>query len=136
MGSLDCSLSTAQPSGNDMLVKWAVEFDVDAFAGERGVFVDAKGPTSISPEPRLGWTWMGSFLVTSADAGTWPTADGGVDASANPPSRGETMAGDSGCGCDLGRRDGPGGRAALAWFAVIVGLLLGRRREVEKSSVD
>jgi hypothetical protein len=37
-------------------------FDVDRFAGERGVFFDAKGGSG-DPEPRLGWTRMGSFTV-------------------------------------------------------------------------
>jgi MYXO-CTERM domain-containing protein len=133
LGSLDCALSKVQLSGNDLVTTWAVNFDTTAFAGTRGVFVDAKGPASVSPEPRLGWTWMGSFVVTSADGGATPAIDGSAGTTASPPdeSANDGLFGD--CGCKLVRRDGPGSGTALAWLAALA-LLARRRRSASLTS--
>jgi hypothetical protein len=92
-GSIDCARSTATPSGNELAMRWAMQFDASNFAGVHGVFFDAKGPSTKTPEPRLGWTRMGTFTVAVVpDAGT---ADAGaVDAGssdANPSDAAPSM---------------------------------------------
>lgn len=79
-GSLDCSASSVVQSGDELIVRWALAFDVDTFAGTHGVFFDAKGGTG-DPEPRLEWTQMGTFTVTAADATTGAIDDSGLDTS-------------------------------------------------------
>ena len=43
--------------------------DTATFAGTHGLWVDAKGGTG-DPEPRLGWTELGSYTVQEGTAGT------------------------------------------------------------------
>ncbi|MFO0636811.1 MAG: hypothetical protein U0168_28610 [Nannocystaceae bacterium] len=64
-GTLDCAATTVSDQGDERVMAWAVGFDVASFAGSHGVFFDAKGGTG-DPEPRLGWTAMGSFLVQAS----------------------------------------------------------------------
>ncbi len=70
-GSLDCARTTVSSSGDDLTVDWALGFDGATFAGTHGVYFDAKGPSYVVPEPRLGWMQMGTFTVpaVAADAG-------------------------------------------------------------------
>ena len=108
-GRIDCSRSTALLTGEQATVDWGLEFNVAAFAGTHGVFVDAKGGTG-DPEPRLGWTRMGQFTVTDTGG---PPPPPPVDASTEPavdrhdpdpvmmpgtPATGAT----SGCACQIG----------------------------------
>jgi hypothetical protein len=79
-GSFDCSASTAVIAGDLVTVHWSVAFEVGAFAGSHGLWVDAKGGTG-DPEPRLGWTQLGTFLV-EADAAD-ESDSGGDDGSAS-----------------------------------------------------
>lgn len=60
--TLDCSMSTATPVGDQMIVEWAVRFDPALFGGPRAIWLDAKGGAG-DPEPRLGWTQVGSYDV-------------------------------------------------------------------------
>lgn len=74
-GSLDCAGSWVAGSGTDGTVGWALQFNPSTFAGTHGLFVDAKGPESQVPEPRLGWTQVGSYTVVgAADAGSGDAA--------------------------------------------------------------
>jgi hypothetical protein len=118
-GSLDCAKTTVTQSGNDVIVSWSLGFDAQSFAGTHQVFVDAKGGTG-SPEPRLGWTNLGTFTVSSSwtDGGL---ATGGTDGAGNP-ARGSTLADDSGCGCRTSRSGG-----ATPWMFLAL-LLVCRRR--------
>jgi hypothetical protein len=68
-GSFDCAASSVMAAGPDMIVNWALEFDVATFAGVHGVFFDAKGGIG-DPEPRLGWTQMGTFDVEPSGTGS------------------------------------------------------------------
>jgi hypothetical protein len=72
MGALDCAASSVTVTGNESVVRWAVEFDASAFAGTHGVYFDAKGGEG-DPEPRLGWTQMGTFVVQEDDGGSTST---------------------------------------------------------------
>lgn len=116
-GSLDCATSNATTSGNEMTVTFSLDFDTVTFAGERGLFVDAKGGT-VSPEPRLGWTELGKFTVTSTPSGSGGA--GGEDGGAGAAGvRGSVSEYDSGCGCGaVGRR----GRTPA--HVVLVGLVM------------
>lgn len=124
MGALDCAASSVTVAGNESVVRWAVEFDTSAFAGTHGVYFDAKGGDG-DPEPRLGWTQMGTFVVqedgsgtTSAPAATSGStgegsSEGSSSSDADASSGGETggsipggvidQRGDAnGCGCTHG----------------------------------
>jgi len=142
-GALDCAASTVTMQGTDMMVEWAIAFDVDTFAGVRGVFFDAKGGAG-DPEPRLGWTQMGTFTVEPAagtDEGTTAATDEGTSDGGDGQDTGETTTGtvgastgesgglpganprrpvDGGCACGVdGTRLGP-------WLCAFV--LVRRRR--------
>jgi hypothetical protein len=73
MGALDCAASSVTVTGNESVVRWAVEFDTSAFAGTHGVYFDAKGGEG-DPEPRLGWTQMGTFVVQEDSSGSGSTS--------------------------------------------------------------
>jgi MYXO-CTERM domain-containing protein len=119
-GSLDCASSSVVEDGDEMAVTFALRFDVEAFAGERGLFMDAKGG-SPSPEPRLGWTEVGSWTVAASTAGSGGSSGGA------PGDRGGVSGDDSGCGC---RSAGVASSASVsAW---LIGLMLSlaiRRRQ-------
>ena len=116
-GSLDCAASSVTENGNELAVSFALAFDVESFAGERGLFVDAKGG-SVTPEPRLGWTEVGSFTVSA------PSGTGGSSGGAPPTDRGGVAGGDSGCGCRV-----PARSRAAGWVVALLGFaLLARRR--------
>jgi MYXO-CTERM domain-containing protein len=123
-GTLDCARSTATPAGEELTVDWALSFDVATLAGAQGVFFDAKG-TAV-PEPRLGWTRMGTFTVEAAsmmDAGR-ETMDAGGDAGA---ARRPSVMG--GCGCSAGAPS-----RGLPWVAVVGLAVLFRRRRAQRIS--
>jgi len=61
-GALDCSGSTAWFVGDELIVEYALILDPDAFAGPKNLFFDAKGGSG-DPEPRLGWTQVGTWTV-------------------------------------------------------------------------
>lgn len=159
-GSLDCALSTVALAGDEMVVHWALRFDTTTFAGVHGVYFDAKGGTG-DPEPRLGWTEMGSYEVvaaaadtgtdasSSADAGTSTGEDG--DAGSTTASVVDTDADATGSatsddgsfpGGPPNRGDGAGGCACAAesprdavggWFAPLV-VAVRRRRARNRSA--
>ena len=119
-GSLECATSSVSLQGNDLVVSWSLRFDPSKFSGTHPVFVDAKGGSG-TPEPRLGWTAMGTFAVeSSVDGGK---LDGGAGASG-----GTTPAEGSDCGCRL-----PGGGGRHTGAIALLGLLsvgaLARRRK-------
>jgi MYXO-CTERM domain-containing protein len=114
-GTLDCASSTVAQNGNQMIVTFGLAFDTDSFSGERGLFMDSKGG-STTPEPRLGWTEVGSFTVEPEVAGS------GGSSGSSPTDRGGVTEDSSGCGCRLAR--GTGSPA----IAVVLGLLAALRR--------
>lgn len=127
-GTLDCARSTATVSGDDLSVDWALAFDTAALAGEQGVFVDAKG--TATPEPRLGWTRMGTYTVESTLSG-----DGGLlprDASVPSMDAGRLAPGaglSDGCGCAVAGRGQPAAPLVVAGiFAALARLRSARRR--------
>jgi MYXO-CTERM domain-containing protein len=118
-GTLDCASSTVAQNGNELVVTFALGFDTESFAGERGLFVDAKGG-SVTPEPRLGWTEVGSFTVQ-------PNASGSGGSSGAPPTdRGGVSEDSSGCGCRTSHRTPS--PAILAGLGLFVAALLRRRQ--------
>jgi hypothetical protein len=106
--TLDCAQSDVMLSGNLMIVSYAVEFDVEAFGGLRNVFFDAKGGAG-DPEPRLGWTQVGTFDVQASageDTGG-STLDGTGAADGSGGSGGsEGSEGSEGSGSSDGSSDG------------------------------
>ena len=67
-GSFDCANSWFVDEGNVRRVYFAITFDLDTFSGTKNIYFDAKGGSG-DPEPRLGWTKMGTFtIVDDADA--------------------------------------------------------------------
>jgi hypothetical protein len=93
-GLLDCAASFVSFGGRRLTVGWALTFDASRFAGAHRIFLDAKGGRG-DPEPRLGWTELGSFTVAppgtldggsedAADAGT-SAHDGGAGEAVSPP---------------------------------------------------
>ena len=100
-GSLDCAASTVTIAGNQATVRWALEFDTVEFAGTHGVFFDAKGGVG-DPEPRLGWTQMGTFLVQPGGGGESSSSGGG------------TTSGGSGSGSSSGGEDTKAGGTSSA----------------------
>lgn len=121
-GSLDCAKTTVTNAGNDLTVKWSLAFDAAGFTGVHKVFVDAKGGTG-DPEPRLGWTELGTFTVSSS----WSDGGGlipGEDAGSEVPRGSTEDSDDSGCGC----RTSHSGSAGGVPFAFATLLWLGRRR--------
>jgi MYXO-CTERM domain-containing protein len=154
--TLDCAQTTVTSIGNEMHVQWAVEFDVDSFAGPQNIFFDAKGGAG-DPEPRLGWTQVGTFTVQAEAAGDDSGSGGGGDDSGSGGTAGgiggnsggdggsggtsETSAvspagglpglpgdrgGDTGCACRSG--GGPRGGPSEDWLGGLVLLALLRRR--------
>ncbi len=67
-GALDCAATTVVDAGDKRTVTWALSFDAAGFGGTHQVFADAKGGSG-TPEPRLGWTALGTFNVVSGDGG-------------------------------------------------------------------
>ncbi|MBK7579963.1 MAG: hypothetical protein IPI67_07120 [Myxococcales bacterium] len=117
-GSLDCATTSVSAQGNELLVSWALSFDASKFSGNHQVFVDAKGGSG-TPEPRLGWTALGTFTVGNSliDGGK---LDGGAGSSGGTSPAAE----DSGCGCRLPGSSGRGSGAlgllgvfGVWWFA-------------------
>jgi hypothetical protein len=87
LGAFDCAASTVDFAGTQATVRWAIEFDTTAFAGAHGVYFDAKGGEG-EPEPRLGWTQMGTFLVEpdASEGGGSTTGAGTTTASTSSGS--------------------------------------------------
>lgn len=148
-GGLDCAGSTVSQSGNEVVVRWSLVFDVDTFAGVHGVWFDAKGGSG-DPEPRLEWTQMGTFTVLGGDAST-----GAADGSSDGGPTGDTTTSDAtnetdviatstgATGTDEGglpggapRRGGPAGCACgttAPGSSVLIGLVaLGIRRRTRR----
>lgn len=105
-GTLDCAATTVSDQGDERVMAWAVGFDVASFAGSHGVFFDAKGGTG-DPEPRLGWTAMGSFLVQASATDSSGAASGGSDGGSGSSS-GDASSGTSATGGSSGALDGGG----------------------------
>lgn len=142
-GSIDCARSSVSSAGDVVTVDWALRFD-PAFAGEHGVWFDAKGGGG-DPEPRLGWTRMGTYTVTPRPPDGPPEPDAAVTADAAlprvdgaPPATPEADAGPASPGAEQDPADqeasrsvsGGCGSVALAlwpWPAVVAR----RRREAE-----
>lgn len=143
LGAVDCARTTVTPSGDDLVVEWALRFDLQSFAGPHLFFVDAKGGPA-TPEPRLGWTDVGTWTVAApvtpdggsggsmgVDGGGGSSGSTGVGGSGGAGGEGQGGSGGEsesagGCGCAL-----PGG-APSAWTALLLAALglaaLGRRR--------
>jgi hypothetical protein len=121
-GSLDCATTTAQSSGDTLTVSWSLAFD-SAFTGAHSVFVDAKGGSG-TPEPRLGWTELGSFTVGTAPSPDAGQADAGKDAGFSSHGSTEPADSDSGCGCRV-PRGAP--RLPVPGLLLVVGLACARR---------
>lgn len=119
-GSLDCAGSSVVEDGDEIAVTFALRFDVSTFAGERGLYMDAKGG-SISPEPRLGWTEVGSWTVAASTAGSGGSSGGA------PGDRGGVSGDDSGCGCRSAGKSSSSSAAAL--LSALVVLMFARRRQ-------
>lgn len=120
-GSLDCAGSSVTSAGDVLSVKWAVAFDLASFSGSHKVFVDAKGGSG-TPEPRLGWTELGTFTVGTT------TLDGGkLDGGGGGASGGTTPAADSGCGCRI-ERNGHEPWGLSAPLLLVMGAWARRRR--------
>ena len=135
LSTLDCAQSSATPMGNLMIVRYAVQFDVDAFGGPRNIFFDAKGGAG-DPEPRLGWTQVGTFDVQPGGAtmtsgiggnsggdgsGTTDTAatgDAATGAGSGLPGFPGGDRGDDGCSCRARSRGGP---IELWWLPLLYG---------------
>lgn len=78
-GSLDCARTVVKSDGDKLTIDWALTPDAKGLGFmPRPFFVDAKGGTA-TPEPRLGWTKVGTYGETSleADAGPIATDDAG-----------------------------------------------------------
>jgi MYXO-CTERM domain-containing protein len=114
-GALDCARSSVRDEGTDRIVEWAIDFDPAVFAGPHQVFFDAKGGPD--PEPRLGWTPMGTFTVTDAPPPPRDAGRSGLDAGRGG---GRDMIG--GCGC----RAAPRSSTPIAW--IVLALAFVRRR--------
>lgn len=123
-GTLDCATSSVSLNGNEITITFALAFDVFEFAGERGLFVDAKGG-SAAPEPRLGWTQMGSWVVQAT--GTGSGGSGGASGNSGGPDDRGGVVEDSGCGCRTGSRSA--GSLALIAIASLLAGVRRRRRE-------
>jgi hypothetical protein len=122
-GSLDCANSSVTTNGNELVATFAVSFDTFTFAGGRGLFVDAKGG-SVTPEPRLGWTEVGSWNVQTEAGGGGTSGLGG--SGGGDPARGSVVE-DSGCGCRVGARASSHG---LVWLLLAALLRRAFRREL------
>jgi hypothetical protein len=159
--TLDCAMSSATAVGNEMIVQWAVRFDPVAFGGARTIWFDAKGGAG-DPEPRLGWTQVGSWNVqddadgtggsgsgddTGATAGSVGAAtgtgaatesDGGSEsagATGDPPGTLPGLMDDrsDGAGCSCQADE----RSPFAeWMLVLVLVAIGRARSQSKPSGD
>lgn len=114
-GALDCARSAAFYVGNELVVDFAIDFDTDTFAGEHLLWFDAKGGPG-DPEPRLGWTAVGTFSVEPDPEPEPPDDDDSVDvplddddatidpADADPATEDAAPAGDAwGCSCQAVR---------------------------------
>ena len=125
-GSLDCATTSVSATGNTLTVSWSLAFDSVGFAGTHKVFADAKGGSG-TPEPRLGWTELGSFTVgTSTIDGSVPDGGGGTAGQS-----GSTEPSDSGCGCTTPR---PTRDASLAMLLAGLGIGIARRVRTRRSS--
>lgn len=121
-GNLDCGTSSVSENGNELAVTFSLEFDTFSFAGERGLFVDSKGG-SVDPEPRLGWTSVGTWTVSAESGGVGGSGAGGVAGSGGNADRGGVEE-DDGCGCRM-----PGRSSTLRGVVcVLLGLVFASRR--------
>ncbi len=108
----DCATATATPVGNDLVMRWPLAFDAAAFPGEHRLFVDARGGTG-NPEPRLGWTEMGTFTVPAPSTDETGSSSGGdVDTGAVSTGSTESSSGGPMPGSDDGAIDVTGGVGA------------------------
>lgn len=139
----DCAAATVTPSGNDLIVTWPLSFDAAVFPGPHGVFFDAKGGTG-DPEPRLGWTEMGTFTVAAAGADGSTDAGGsqgsGSSSGSSPDDAGASSSASDGAGIDITAGMGPtphpstgctchaSATMPVGWALVVFALVLGRRR--------
>lgn len=137
LGSLDCARSAATARGDVLEVDFVLTFDVDRFGGDHGVFFDAKGGPG-EPEPRLGWTEVGRFVVERGVASPAPDAgvagpDAGVVADAGVPGVEEPTAPVAGTdgprsarGCELAGGEGGFGISLAMLLALLVCMRRGR----------
>lgn len=149
LGSLDCGRSAAAVRGDVLEVDFVLTFDVDRFGGDHGVFFDAKGGPG-EPEPRLGWTEVGRFVVErgvaapALDAGAagpdvGVVADSGVLADAGVTRVEEPSVPDAGTdgprsarGCELAGGEGGFGISIAMLVALLVCMRRSRRRLVDR----
>ena len=118
-GRLDCASSSASLDGNRLTAQWSIAFDMATFGGTHGVYLDAKGGAAL-PEPRLGWTQLGSYTVQAGGSGGTAPPAGGAGGANGAASGAE----DAGCGCRTPEREPhrPGGAVGLVLAALALGL--------------
>ncbi|MEI8257223.1 MAG: hypothetical protein WCJ30_16235 [Deltaproteobacteria bacterium] len=149
-GSLDCARTTVSSSGDDLTIDWALGFDGATFSGTHGVYFDAKGPSSVVPEPRLGWLQMGTFTVpavamdaglvdasSDATAGDVTTDGARIDAAradaARPRDAGGSGTVGGGCGCATVPVRGRSGAGPFG-LLVAMAAMIRRRRHSTRSN--
>jgi hypothetical protein len=96
-GNLNCANSSFFDFEDERWVYYDVQFHTDTFAGEKTLFFDAKGGEG-DPEPRLGWTEVGTFTVVddpddvscAPDVPTHASPDEEADSSSGNGSTDET----------------------------------------------
>ena len=73
-GDLDCAASGVWFAGNELIVDYALILHPDTFGGPKNLYFDAKGGDA-DPEPRLGWTQVGTWTVAADPPPDDPPAD-------------------------------------------------------------
>ena len=126
LATLDCARSAATVVGDGLILDFALEFDAAGFAGEHGVWFDGKGGEG-DPEPRIGWTQMGTFTVVPEPVGDDDdSGDDDDDVTAAAPVAGGAP--DFGVVQDCGCWSGPRPGVTLGWLVVLVVCATRRRR--------
>jgi len=128
-GSLDCARTKVTSEGDKLTIDWALSLDPKGLGYmPRAFFVDAKGGATI-PEPRLGWTKIGTYgaPIAAADAGALADSDTFTPA---PPARWPGADRDDQVGDFTGSCSARGGstRATPLAFAAIALLLFASRK--------
>jgi MYXO-CTERM domain-containing protein len=131
-GSLDCARTIVKSEGDKLAIDWAITLESKGLGQlPRPFFVDAKGGSAM-PEPRLGWTKIGTYgelPASAADAGVESSADAGK---IDPPPRNSNLEGDEPgggelpCSCSTPGRPARTTPLALAGLALL--LLVSRKR--------
>ena len=116
--ALDCSRSVAAVIGDELRLAFALEFDVEAFGGLHEVWFDGKGGDG-DPEPRIGWTLMGTFTVEPDPAGDDDDDDDSTDEDPVPELPSEDPSANYGLYQDCACWTGPRPDVTAAWLLVL-----------------